>query len=51
MRTNYIKERIDITQKNSKCWLYGSTEVQDKVWLGGEGDPTGIVQEIKIPQY
>ena len=62
-RTDYIKSKIDNTQQNSKCRLYGdkneivnpfiteTKEVQDKERLGRKGDLLGIVQEITIWPY
>ena len=55
LRISYMTmQKIDNTQKNCKCRLCGDrdetgiNEIQDKAWLGGKGDPLGIVQEIKI---
>ena len=61
--TNYIKAKIGITHNNSKCKLcrdkdemlnhrmsaYGNlTQKGHYTWMGRIGDPTGIVQDVKI---
>ena len=51
--TNHIKARIDKTQQNSKCKLYGDrdeiiSECCKLARLSGQGDPLRILQEISF---
>ena len=60
IRTNHIKARIDNTQQNSRCRLWGErdkrinhiisecSKLAQKEYKTRQGDPLGIVQEVEI---
>ena len=66
IKTNHVKARIDKTQQNSKYRLCGDrdetinhiisecsklAQKEYKIWLGGQSDSLGIVQEIELWPY